>query len=99
MKKFGDHGSEEAAKKMDQQHHKNTFNPIDVGEPTSQDKRKSMEALVFMNEKRDKSIRGKMVYNGKPTQEWLSREDSESPTISLESILLTVIVDSKKNVM
>ena len=60
-----------------------------------------MEALMFLNEKRDKSIKGKFVYNGKPAQEWLSREDSESPTTVLESIILTVIVDAKeeRNVM
>jgi hypothetical protein len=42
-----------------------------------------------------------MVYNGKPTQEWLTREDSMSPTAALESIMLTVIVDAKEgcNVM
>jgi hypothetical protein len=37
-----------------------------------------------------------MVYNGKPTREWLSREDSTSPTAALESIMLTVIVDAKE---
>jgi hypothetical protein len=37
-----------------------------------------------------------MVYNGKPTQEWLTKEDSTSPTAALESIMLTVIVDAKE---
>ena len=55
-----------------------------------------MEALMFLTEKRDKSIKGRMVYNGKPTQEWLSREDSASPTAALESIMLTAIVDAKE---
>ena len=47
-------------------------------------------------EKHDKSIKGRMVYNGKPTQEWLTREDSTSPTAALESIMLTAIVDAKE---
>jgi hypothetical protein len=29
-------------------------------------------ALMFLTEKRDKSVKGRMVYNGKPTREWLS---------------------------
>ena len=37
-----------------------------------------------------------MVYNGKPTREWLSREDNASPTVALESIMLTAIVDAKE---
>ena len=37
-----------------------------------------------------------MVYNGKPTREWLSKVGSASPTVSLESIFLTSIVDAKE---
>ena len=53
-----------------------------------------MEALMFLTEKRDSSIKGRMVYNGKPTREWLSREDTASPTVALESIMLTAIIDA-----
>ncbi len=35
-----------------------------------------------------------MVYNGKPTREWLSKEDSASPT--LQRIFLTTIIDAKE---
>ena len=42
-----------------------------------------------------------MVYNGKPTREWLSREDAASPTALQESIFLIAVVDAKeeRNVM
>ena len=33
-------------------------------------------------------------YNGKPTREWLSREDASSPTATLESIMLTAVIDA-----
>jgi hypothetical protein len=52
---------------------------------------------MFLAEKRDKSIKGRMVYNGKPTREWLTREDSTSPTAALESMMLSIaIVDAKE---
>jgi len=51
---------------------------------------------MFLTEKRDGSIKGRMVYNGKPTREWLSREDSASPTAALESIMLTAIVSAQE---
>ena len=35
-----------------------------------------------------------MVYNGKPTRERLSREDSASPTAALESIMLTAVIEA-----
>ena len=48
---------------------------------------------MFLTEKRDGSIKGQKVYNGKPTRDWLSREDSASPTASHESIVLTACID------
>ena len=53
-----------------------------------------MGALMFLTEKRDKSVKGRMVYNGKPTREWLTREDSASPIAALESIMLTAVIDA-----
>ena len=49
---------------------------------------------MFLTEKRDKSIKGRMVYNGKPTREWLDKDDAASPTAMLESILLTATIDA-----
>ena len=37
-----------------------------------------------------------MVYNGKPSREWLTREDAASPTASLESIMITGVIDAKE---
>jgi hypothetical protein len=53
-------------------------------------------ALVFHTEKRDRSVKGRMVYNGKPTQEWLSQEDTASPTAALESIMITGVIETKE---
>ena len=68
--------------------------PISVKDMTSTERRKVMGALMFLTEKRDKSVKGRMVYNGKPTREWLTREDSASPTAALESIMLTAVIDA-----
>ena len=35
-----------------------------------------------------------MVYNGKPTREWMSREDVASPTAATESVILTAAIDA-----
>jgi hypothetical protein len=60
------------------------------------ERRKAQQALMFLTEKRDQSIQGRMVYNGKPTREWLTREDSASPTAALESIILMAVIDATK---
>ena len=63
---------------------------------TQTEGRKAQQALMFLGEKRDGTVKGRMVYNGKPTREWLSREDSASPTAALKSIMLTALIDAHK---
>jgi len=58
------------------------------------ERKKAQIALAYLAQKRDNSIKGRTVYNGKPTREWLGREESASPTASLESIMLTTVVDA-----
>ena len=48
---------------------------------------------MFLTEKHDGSIKGRQVYNGKPTREWLTRQDSASPTVAMESITLLAMND------
>ena len=99
LKEFGDAGYEAALKEVAQLHKRTCFTPLPVKELTDEERRKAVKALLFLTEKRDKSIKGRMVYNGKPSWEWLSREDSASPTVSLESIFLTSIIDAKEGRM
>ena len=94
LKVFGKRGSAAATKEMDQLYKRNCFKPISVQEMKPSERRKAMEALMFLTEKRDGSIKGRMVYNGKPTRDWLSREDSASPTASLEGVFLTATIDA-----
>jgi hypothetical protein len=67
------------------------------GEENKPSKRKKAQmALMFFTEKRDKSVKGRMVYAGKPTREWLSHEDAASPTAALESIMITGVIEAKE---
>ena len=65
LNKFGDHRSKASTKEMNQLHQRKCSTPIDISELTPQEKRKSTEALMFLNEKCDKYIKGQMVYNRK----------------------------------
>jgi hypothetical protein len=99
LKKFGQKGSDAATKELKQLHDCVCFEPISVADMSQSEIQKSMEALMLLTEKRDGTIKGRMVYNGKPTREWLSREDSTSPTVSLESLIITAVIDAMKAMM
>ena len=55
---FGEHGHEAATKEMDQLHRRNCFMPIPVKDMTPTERRKAMGALMFLTEKRAKSVKG-----------------------------------------
>ena len=95
LKKFGQRGEDATIKELEQLHKRTCFTPIHVNKMSADEKKKAQDALLFLTEKRDKSVKGRMVFNGKPTREWMSREDSASPTASNEGIALTAVVDVK----
>jgi hypothetical protein len=89
LKVFGNKGHEASKKEINQLHRRTCFAPLKVKEMKPSERKKAQMALMFLTEKRDKSEKGRMVYNGKPTREWLPREDAASPTAALESIMIT----------
>ena len=96
LKIFGKRGHDAAIKEMDQLHRQHCFTPCSIKEMTPEEHRKAMEALLLLTEKRNKTVKGRMVYNGKPSREWIGKEDSASPTAALESILITAVIDAKE---
>lgn len=96
LAEYGEEGKKATTKELDQLHCRNCFTPIDVSKLTEGEKKKAMEALMFLSEKRDKRIKGRMVYNGKPTREWFNKEDAKSPTVAMESVFLTTVIDAKE---
>ena len=37
-----------------------------------------------------------MAHNGKPTRDWLTKEDTSSPTVGLDSPFFTLVIDAKE---
>ena len=92
-KGLGKKGEDAIVKEMRQQHERKCFQPILVSELTKEERRKAQLALAYLSEKRDGMIKGRTVFNGKPTREWLSKEESKSPMVLLEALNTTVIID------
>jgi hypothetical protein len=96
LKDFGNKGHEASKKEIDQLHKRTCFAPLKVEEMKPSERKKAQMALMFLTEKRDKSVKGRMVYNRKPTREWLLRKDAASPTAALESIMITGVIEAKE---
>jgi hypothetical protein len=69
IKVFGQKARDASSKEMNQLHRRNCFTPISVAKMSPIERKKAQQALMFISEKRDKAVKGRMVYNGKPTRE------------------------------
>ena len=58
---------------------------------------KAQLAMMLLTEKRSGKVKGRMVFDGRKTREWITKEDSASPTATLEGILLTLTIDAHEN--
>ena len=97
LKVFGEAGKVAALKEVDQLYKRSCFTPINVKDLSNRERRKAQVAIMLLTKKTlTKEIKGRMVFNGKPTREWLSKEDTSSPTATLESIFLTTTIDANE---
>jgi hypothetical protein len=64
IKKFGIEGKRAAFKEMKQLHDRIAFIPVRVEDLTELEKRKAMESLIFLVEKRDGRKKARTVANG-----------------------------------
>ena len=97
LKKFGDKGQEAAVAEMKQLHGRECFKPIHINELDHNARRKAMESLMLLTEKRDGRIKGRTVADGSKQRTWMSKDEAASPTVALESLFLTAIIDAKEH--
>ena len=75
---------------VQQLHQRNSFKPINVRSMTDEEKARLQDAIMLLVQKdSENEVKSRLVYNGKETRKWLSREEIAGPIVSLESIHLT----------
>ena len=85
IKKFVREGRDAPKKDTDQFYRRNVFEYIYIKDFTTQEKRRTQKAIIIMDQNNTTiKLKVRMVFNGKPTRECFSREDTSSHTASLE---------------
>ncbi|CAJ1955006.1 unnamed protein product [Cylindrotheca closterium] len=79
----GDDGKDAVFKGLRQMLLRDSFTPEFVKDMTASERKKAQSAMMLLAEKQfEKTIKGRLVYRGDGTREWLLREDTASPTAS-----------------
>ena len=55
-----------------------------------------LESHMFLKEKRDGAIKGRAVSGGNKQRDYISKEDTISPTVATEAVLLSCIIDAEE---
>jgi hypothetical protein len=63
---------------------------------TMLERKRAMESLIFLTEKRDETVKAQVCANGSTQRAYISREEASSPTAASEAILITGVIDAKQ---
>jgi hypothetical protein len=96
VKKFGDKGVAAVNKEMKQLNDRVVFEPISVNEMTALERKRAMESLIFLNEKRDDSVKARLCANGSTQRACIPRKEASSPTAASEAIITTGVIETKQ---
>jgi hypothetical protein len=83
-------------KELKQLHNMKTFFPVDSKTLTKQEKQKAISSLMFLKEKRNGDVKGRACADGRKQREDFTKQDATSPTVSVDSIFLTAIIEAKE---
>ena len=97
IKRFGDQAIGAVIKEYAQLGDQNTFKMIPKEDLTPEVKRNALELLTLVTKKRTGAIKGRACANGSRQRAYIKKEDITSPTVQLESIILSLVIDGKEN--
>ena len=75
-----------------------TYEPIYKSDLSIEDRKKALALLLFITEKRNGDIKARKVADGSKqrTYDGYDKSDGSSPTVALDSIFMTGVIDAKE---
>jgi hypothetical protein len=96
LKEWGEEAYMAAQSEMKQLHFRNTFKPKNWRELSQVQRQIVLESHMFLKQKREGKIKGRTVAGGNNQQDYISKEDASSPTVTTESVLVSCIIDAEE---
>jgi hypothetical protein len=81
---------------MKQLHLRNTFNPKHWREMSRVQRQTLLESHIFLKQKCDGKIKGITIAGGNKQRDYTSKEDASSPTVTMDAVLLSCIIDAEE---
>jgi hypothetical protein len=96
LKAYGKKGDEAIMKEIAQLHTRKALLPCNRNGMTYDERKKALRYLMFLKEKRDRSIKARGCADGIPQHIYTNKEEASSPTMSIEAMVLSCAIDAKE---
>jgi hypothetical protein len=94
LKQFRQRGVDALITELRQLDTRKVLDPVHARLLSKEDKRKTLNYLMFLKENCTGIIKGRGCADGRKQQSLIIKENASSPTLSLESLLLTCVIDA-----
>ncbi len=94
LKEFGLRGEQVVYKELDVLHLQQVFAPQDPGFLTKKEKGKALELLMFLEQKRTRAVKGRLVADRSKQRDYIQEGAAASPTVMTESVLITRAIEA-----
>ena len=96
IKTWGNDAVIAAESEMKQLHWRNSFRPVKWNDLNERQRSMILESHIFMKMKKTGEIKGRTVAGGNKQRGYIDKEESSSPTVATESVIITAMIDAEE---
>jgi hypothetical protein len=96
LKIFGEAGADAVVSEMQQLHDRSVIEPKKANMLTRDEKHKALQYLMFLKKKRCGRIKGRGCADGRKQRVYKIKEETSAPTVAVEALMLSSIIDAKE---
>ena len=96
LEKFGIAGMNAVQEELRQLDTRDVFSPVHSNTMSLTDKHEALPYLMFLKQKRSGKIKGRGCADGRRQRLCSKKEYASSPTVAIESVFLTSIIDASE---
>jgi hypothetical protein len=97
IQEFGEAGVEAVLKELQQLHDRGVLEPKEPTELSREEKRAALQYLMFLKKKRCRRIKGRGCADDRKQRATTAKEEASLPTASIESLMLSCVIDAAEN--
>ena len=97
LKRYGEKAAEALIAEWKQLDDKKVFHGVKFKDTTPEQRSKALRLVQLIKEKRCGKIKGRTCADGRKQRAYINQEDSTSPTVSTEALLITLMIDANEN--